>query len=246
MPRFFIEAVLGGYRLGDHVAVTGGDARHILKSLRLQAGEQLTLCDGQGNDYLCVLEESASEEKAFCRVLACTPTTSEPDVKVTLYQALPKGDKMELIIQKSVELGVSRIVPIMTRRCVSRPDAQALAKKLVRWNKIAAEAAMQSRRGCLPQVGDLLSFEQMLEQVGCVQRRWLLYEVGGVPLASVMPAKADQIAVVVGSEGGFEPSEAEAARKAGMQLVHLGDRILRCETAPLCVLSAVMYATGNL
>ena len=146
MPRFFVPPFSG-----EETAVTGEDGRHIARSLRMKVGEPLTLCDGVGTDYQCEIT-GFSGEKVWVRVLERAPSQSEPSIKVTVYQGIPKGDKMDAIVQKAVELGACEIVPVAMRRCVSRPDEKSAAKKTARWQKIADEAAKQSGRGILPQV----------------------------------------------------------------------------------------------
>lgn len=144
MPRFFTQDIteMGG-------CITGEDAKHIAKVLRMKVGDELTVCDTKGRDYDCMIEEIGAGEVRL-KVLSVAPSQSEPDVRVHLYQAMPKADKMETIIQKAVELGAASITPVMTRRCVSRPDAKSMDKKLVRYNRIALEAAKQCGRGVVP------------------------------------------------------------------------------------------------
>ena len=152
MPRFFVDSVEG-----DSVEITGSDARHIALSLRMKCGESLVLCDGNGREAECEIK-NICPESVVLDVISRRDSAAEPKARVVLYQALPKFDKLEYIIQKSVELGVSKIVPVMTSRCISRPDEKTMAKKLERLRKIADEAAKQSGRGRLPEVGELLRF----------------------------------------------------------------------------------------
>ncbi len=245
MPRFFLP----GGTPGDSLTLTGADAAHIARVLRMRPGERLTVCDCRGRDYLCEIVE-ARPEAVTARVLAVEETLSEPNIRVTLYQALPKGDKMDFIIQKSVELGAARIVPVLTSRSVARPDEKSLLHKTQRWNRIAAEAAGQSGRGVLPQVEVLLRFEEALERLLSHGTPLMLYERDGgtlrTHLDAVRPDALRDIGVLVGPEGGFSEAEAELARVRGVKTAGMGPRILRTETAPLCALSAIMYATGNL
>lgn len=248
MPRFFIENAPKGFFDGDTIAITGEDASHIAKVLRMKPGEKLTVCDCAGTDYFCeiVLPDPTS---VTLRILGREKSVSEPDVKVTLYQGLPKGDKMELIIQKSVELGVFAIVPVMTLRSVSRPDAKSLAKKTERWNKIAAEAAKQSGRGLLPQVLPALSFNEAISKMTAHTGAIMLYEKNGGSIREQLEkpgADFTDTGILIGPEGGFDETEAIEARANGVVTAGLGPRILRTETAPLCALSAIMYATGNI
>ena len=205
----------------------------------------MTVCCG-GIDYNCEISEITSDtvylslkEKVVC--------AAEPNIEVTLFQAVPKMDKLEYIIQKSVELGVSRIVPMLTRRCVSRPDERDFAKKLARLNKIAAEAAKQSGRGIIPQVTPIVSYKKALEMMKELDQNVLLYEEeGGVSFGEVDLTGAKTVGLVIGSEGGFDREEAEACTAVGAAQVWLGKRILRCETAPITALSILMFLTNNM
>ena len=240
MPRFFTNEIDE-----NNITLTGSDAVHVGRSLRMKPGEPLTVCCG-GIDYNCEISEITSDtvylslkEKVVC--------AAEPNIEVTLFQAVPKMDKLEYIIQKSVELGVSRIVPMLTRRCVSRPDERDFAKKLARLNKIAAEAAKQSGRGIIPQVTPIVSYQKALEMMKELDRNVLLYEEeGGVSFGEVDLTGAKTVGLVIGSEGGFDREEAEACTAVGAAQVWLGKRILRCETAPITALSILMFLTNNM
>lgn len=243
MPRFFTDLKpVAGY-----VTISGEDARHIAKSLRMQPGENLTVCDGEGMDHSCVLE-AVSAESITARILESCPSVGEPNTAVVLFMALPKADKMELIIQKCTELGVAEIVPVITSRCVSRPDAKALAKKNERWSKIAEEAAKQSGRGRIPRVRETMTFADALREAAKADTPLFLYEAEREQSfrAALMQREAGRVSIFVGPEGGFAEEEAQAAREAGLIRVSLGPRILRCETAPLAALSVIMYQTNNL
>lgn len=239
MPRFFIPTPPEG-----QAVITGEDAVHIGRSLRMRCGEQLTLCC-DGVDYLCEIESMTSSE-VYCRVLSSAPSETEPRLKLTLFQALPKSDKMEFIVQKAVELGICRIVPVVTARCVSRPDEKSLEKKVSRWQKIALSAAQQSGRGIVPEVCAAVSFEECLLLCGEQERAFFCYEGGGESLRGAELSDVRTAALVIGPEGGFEESEAEAARSAGLTVTTLGKRILRCETAPLAAITAIMLLSGDL
>lgn len=241
MPRFFIEEIPA-----DTMTITGESARHISRSLRMKPGEAVVLCDGKGYDYHGEIS-SVSEEGVCVRILERVKNSTEPSVRIRLYQALPKGDKFEQIVQKSVELGVSEIVPVLTSRCVSRPDGRAMRKKIERYNKIACEAAKQSGRGIVPAVRDLLTFEQALGEIaGQEGEKLLFYECGGSRIPALLPPDSRRISILIGSEGGFEPSEVDCAREKGIAVASLGSRILRCETAPLCALSVLLFYTQNI
>ena len=239
MPRFFTDTPAE-----DFITVTGSDARHIGYSLRMKIGEELTFCHS-GTDYNCVIE-SITESEVVCRVVESVPSKSEPSVQVTLYQAYPKQDKLELIIQKTTELGVTRIVPFISSRCIARPDEKSYRKKQERMQKIAEEAAKQSGRGIIPEIAPLMTMKQALEDMNSSELKLFCYENGGKKLSSIPVAEAKSIAVMIGSEGGFERAEAEAAETAGAVQIWLGERILRCETCPIAVTAILMNLTGNM
>ena len=159
---------------------------------------------------------------------------------------MPKLDKLEMIIQKSVELGASKIVPVLTRRCISRPTEKDFRKKLERLNKIALEAAKQSGRGIIPEVAPIMSFKNALSEMTKDDCAVMLYEEGGIRFSELETENKKSFSMLIGSEGGFDPEEAEAAKNAGITPIWLGDRILRCETAPLTAISILMYITKNL
>lgn len=240
MPRFFTQTISA-----EGGIISGDDAKHISRVLRMKVGELLTACDTKGYDYDCLIE-SLSDREVSLRVLEVRSSQSEPDVRVSLYQAMPKGDKLELIIQKAVELGVDSITPVMTRRCVSKPDSKSMAKKLERYNRIALEAAKQSGRGKVPQVCPMLDLPQALDEMAQTSCPILFYENATAPAKQVIDGAGKEIAVLIGSEGGFDESEVELAIQKGCQVLSLGKRILRCETAPLAALSIIMFETGNM
>lgn len=237
MPRFFTETPAG-----DTVILTGEDAAHISRSLRLRPGEELDICDGKGTDYRCrILSVGESVEM---EILDRYPSETEPKVRLILYQACPKGDKMELIIQKAVELGAYAVVPVLTDRCISRPDGKSMAKKLVRYQKIAEEAAKQSGRGIIPEIRPLVTLRQAAESYE--GKGIVFYEKGGERLNQLITGDEETISLFVGSEGGFAAEEIEALETKGVLSATLGKRILRCETAPLCGLSVVLSLTGDI
>lgn len=209
----------------------------------MKPGEELTICDSAMTRYDCVID-SIDADSVTVRPDEGRPCENEPEVNVTLYQALSKADKMEFIIQKAVELGASAVVPVLTSRCVSRPDEKSMAKKLDRWNKIALSAAMQSRRGRVPEVRPMLTLEQAAKQAGSTAV--ICYELGGEPLGELPQLRGRDISLFIGSEGGFEPGEAELILANGGGCATLGSRILRAETAPLAALSIIMYLTGSM
>ena len=240
MPRFFKDEIYE-----DNLCLTGADAHHVGFSLRMKPGEQLTLCCG-GIDYDCEIS-SITGDSVYLDLIEKHPCEAEPDINVTLFQAVPKLDKLEFIIQKSVELGVSRIVPVLTRRCISRPDSRDFEKKLKRLTKIAEEAAKQSGRGMIPEVTPIVSYKTALEMMSGLDKTIMLYEgEGGKPFGDAELSGAKNIGLVIGSEGGFDSDEVKMAADAGAERVWLGKRILRCETAPITALSILMFLTNNM
>ncbi len=240
MPWFFCEKPINS----KEYTIYGEDARHINKSLRMKPGELLTLCSAYKTEYTCAVT-SVTDEAVNVEILSQKPCENEPNVRVALFQALTKGDKMELIIQKAVELGAAEIVPVLTSRCVSRPEGKSVNKKASRWQKIARQAAMQSRRGIIPAVKPVLSFSRAVQAASDYEKGLLFYEGGGQSVTELLSKETRSIAVFIGSEGGFSPAEVEEFRQAGGSVATLGKRILRAETAPLAALSVIMLQTGN-
>jgi len=240
MPRFFIN-----YVPEERVVITGEDGRHITRSLRMQPGERLILCDSIGTDYNCEIESIADGEVTV-RVLDFCKTVAEPSVNVTVYQGLPKADKMDSIVQKAVETGAVRIVPVMTARCVSKPDEKAAAKKIERWQKISQEAAKQSGRGVIPQVGALVNYRSAIKEAAQNGEIILFFEGGGQSISQLVSSETKNLAIFIGPEGGFEQAEVDFALQNGGKIGTLGARILRTETAPVAALAAIMLSTGNM
>ena len=238
MPRFFIDGAADG-----RAYIAGADALHIAKALRMRPGEALTLCDGKGTDFDGVLE-TVTDRQVTVRISASRPSQAEPTLAVTLYQGLPKGDKMDWIVQKAVELGVTAVVPVATRRSVARLEGKA-DKKQERWQRIAAEAAGQCGRGMLPSVERPLSWSQALSCLSG-EPALVFYEGGGRPLRELVTPSTRRLSVFVGPEGGFDPEEIDAIRRQGGGVATLGPRILRCETAPLAALTLLMHLSGNM
>ncbi len=240
MPRFFTE-----HADAAEIVLTGEDAVHIGRSLRMRPGEKLTVCS-EGKDYVCEIVR-ITETAVYLHPLTVTPCASEPSVQVTLYQAVPKQDKLAEIVQKTTELGVYRIVPVLTARCVARPTAADFAKKQQRLQKIALSAAKQSGRGIIPEVTPLLTWKEALAAMQQEETAVMLYEEeGGMRFGEAVPAGVKRIGLFIGSEGGISEQEAADAVQAGIRRVWLGRRILRCETAPTAAISILMYLTGNL
>lgn len=242
MPRFFVPSPQLDLQNGL-VTLLGDDAHHIARSLRMAQGDEITVCDMHGAVHRCRLTR-IRDDRAEAEILESRPGDTEPPSFVTLYMAYPKSDKLETVVQKAVELGVSRIVPFESERCVKRPAAEKQDRITERLGRIAAEAAKQCGRCRLPAVEKPVSFSQMLEEAAGAALPLFCYEGDGtVSLRALLRELAvpESISVVVGSEGGFSGKEADEARARGMRMVNLGPRILRCETAPAYVLSALSY-----
>lgn len=239
MDWFFAE------NIEEKHMITGEDAIHITKSLRMSVGEVLTICDSTKKEHLCKIER-ISPDGVLVREVSASECMNEPSIEVTLFAALTKGDKMESVIQKSVELGVHRIIPVLTDRCISRPDNKAAEKKHQRYQKIAAQAAMQSRRAIIPEVCSFMDLKKAAGMLGEFDKTILFYEGGGSPLRKLITPDDINLALFTGPEGGFDEREVDCLTENGAQTATLGKRILRAETAPLAALSAVMFHTLNL
>ncbi len=240
MPRFFVT----DKDIADSsVLISGGDAFHIARSLRMAAGDLIDVSDGNGTEYRCRLIKIRDDE-CVAEIESRQRSNREPPVEITLFMAMPKGDKLETIVQKAVELGASRIIPFESERCIKRPAPEKLARLTERLNKIAHEAAKQCGRARLPEVATMIKLSEMCKMLNSFELALFCYEAEGTrPLREVieeceLPRTA---AAIVGSEGGFSPAEAAAIIDTGAVAVGLGPRILRCETAPDYVLSALSY-----
>jgi len=225
------------------MTLTGENAQHA-KVLRLKEGEQVLLCDGAGREALCTITAVNPWE---LKVEETRASTTEAAVKASVYLAFPKADKLEHVIQKATELGAYEIVAFPSARCVSRPDEKSLKKKLERWQKIAASAAEQSGRGRIPEVRVLPTYAAALAEAAEADKAILFYEhEEALTLKMALSSSPYKtVSILTGPEGGLEEREVEQARSAGLQVCTLGRRILRCETAPLCALSAIMYDAGE-
>lgn len=244
MPRFF----MAGTNIARGAAVIkGSDADHI-KVLRMKLGDELIVCDGKGTDHKCRIRRFGDGE-VEAEVFESSPCPAEPDVRCTVLCGLPKGERADYIVQKCTESGASEIVFFLCRRCVARPDGKNLQKKVVRFQRIAEEAAKQSGRGIIPQVSAVETFAEALNIAVKTDLPLFLYETGErteLKTAIEQAGKIAAAAVMTGPEGGFEKFEADLAAAAGMKVCSMGARILRCETAPVAALTALMYATGNM
>jgi 16S rRNA (uracil1498-N3)-methyltransferase len=238
MHRFFVN--ISQFH-GDYCEIAGSDALHISRVLRLGRGEEIAVCDGFGGEYLG--EITAVGERIVVALKEKIQSTAEPACKVTLYQGLPKKDKMDFIVQKCVELGIFAVQPVETARCVAKGVS---ANKLERWRKIAMEAAKQSGRGIVPEVKEPLPFQEAICGAGRHDLLIVCYENETERgLLQVLDGQKD-IGLLIGPEGGLERSEVEALVCAGAKTISLGRRILRTETAGMAVLSGLMFQMGEM
>ena len=242
MARFFVDAESMS---GETVILTGENAQHA-KVLRLKEGEQVLVCDGAGYECVCAVDCFDGREVQL-HVLERRAATSEAKVRVSIYMGFPKSDKLEHVIQKATELGAYEIVTFPSARCVSKPDDKSLKKKLERWQKIAASAAEQSGRGRIPEVVVLPNFSSAIKRASEADLAVMFYENerSTTLRMALESSRYETVSLLSGPEGGLEQKEVEFAAEAGLKICTLGSRILRCETAPLCGLSAVMYASGE-
>ncbi len=241
MTRFFVSPE---DLQPEFLVLTGENAKHA-KVLRLKNGEEVLVCDGQGRECFCVVSD-VSDGQIGLVVKHRQESESEASVKVSVYIAFPKGDKLEHVIQKATELGAYEIIAFPSARCVSRPDEKSLKKKLERWQKIAASAAEQSGRGRIPEILTLPSYATALQRAAKADKALLFYEnERSTTLRMALGGEYRTVSLLTGPEGGLEEGEVQKAMEAGLQVCTLGKRILRCETAPLCALSAVMYDAGE-
>lgn len=245
MPRFFMDHVDPQQ---STMVITGRDAEHI-KVLRMRPGEALTICDGKGTDIHCTLV-SSDGKTAYAQVQEVVPSKSEATVQIRIFAGLAKGDRVDYVIQKCTEMGAAEIVFFNCDRCVVRLDPKKGAdKKVERWQRIAEEAAKQSGRGIIPTVRYLDSFTETLAEASQSSLKLFLYETGdrmSMKQAIRAALPCNTASVITGPEGGFTQAEAEQARQAGFSVCAMGPRILRCETAPLIPLTAILYETSNL
>lgn len=241
MYQFFIEP---GNMHEGRIWICGSDVNHIRNVLRLKAGAELLLSDGEGTDYHCRIESfDAEKEVVVCRILDTETSRSEPPVQFYLFQGLPKSDKFEHIIQKSVELGVYEIIPVKTARSVVKYDDKKMLSRQSRWQRIAESAAKQSKRGIIPEVKPVMDLKEAVRYAEALDLVLVPYEnykdmkKTKETIARIRPDM--RVGIFIGPEGGFEPSEVE---QTGGEPISLGNRILRTETAPLMLLSVLTFS----
>ncbi len=249
MYQFFVEP--GAIHENDKcVYITGADVNHIKNVLRMRVGEELSVSNGcDGKEYRCAVaafEKTASGEDCVrCQLRFIKEASNELPCKIYLFQGLPKSDKMELILQKAVELGVYQVIPVAMKRCVVKLDEKKAKSKVARWQAIAEAAAKQSKRGIIPTVQEVMPFKQALAYATSLDVKLVPYELAeGMPktkaiLENIKPGQS--VAIFIGPEGGFDEAEILAAKEQGMEVITLGKRILRTETAGMTVLAWLGY-----
>lgn len=250
MYHFFVEP---DQVQENHVDIKGSDVNHIRNVLRMKQGETLMVCDGFGNEYLCRVDVF-SENRVRAEIVEKRRVASELPSRIVLFQGLPKGDKMELIIQKAVELGASAVVPVASRRCVVKLDRKKADSRQKRWQAIAQSAAKQSGRAVIPTVCPVTDFADAVRQASKMDVCLIPYECAQELLADGAGTAMEQsrnvlagiergrsVGILIGPEGGFEKEEVASAMEAGAVPLTLGKRILRTETAGLCILSVLMF-----
>lgn len=242
MYQFFVEP---SAILGNRVTITGKDVNHIKNVLRMKIGEEIAVSNGMdGKEYRCGIE-AFTEDEVICTLRFVKEDALELPSKVYLFQGLPKADKMELIIQKAVELGVYQVIPVSCKRAVVKLDEKKAKSKIARWQGIAEAAAKQSKRGIIPEVKEVMTMKEAIYYSEACQVRIIPYELAeGMEktkeiIGSLKPG--EDVAIFIGPEGGFEEAEVTAAMESGIVPITLGKRILRTETAGMTVLSWIMY-----
>lgn len=245
MHRFFINKK----NIKDNsVIIDGEDVKHIKNVLRLKEGEEVVVCDGESSDYLITIE-TINKNEVIGTIKEAYPSKGEPPLDIILYQGLPKSSKMDLIIQKAVEIGIKEIIPIITERSVVKiEDNKKEQKKLERWNRISLEASKQCKRGIVPKVNNVINFKELINRISDNGVTIVPYENEGKrglkDLLKNINSKV--INIVIGPEGGFEESEIDDLIKSKANIVSLGPRILRTETAGFTTLAIILYEVGDL
>ncbi len=241
MHRFFVDSI---NETSDNIIIYGDDVNHIKNVLRLKSGDEVLVGDGNGMDYQCRIEE-ISQDMVTASIVDVFKNAAELPVKITLFQGMPKSDKLELIIQKAVELGAYEIVPVLTKRTVVKIDDKKAGKKIERYNGIAESAGKQSGRGIIPEVKPFMTFKQAIEYAKTLDMNLIPYEEAkGIEYSrEVIKDIKDKksLGIFIGPEGGFAKEEVDMAVAMGAKCITLGNRILRTETAGLAVLSIIMF-----
>lgn len=231
--------------INDNIAtVTDSEAVHLCRVMRIKPGDEVTLCDRQGYDYIAVAKD-VNEKVITFDILSKTKNQAEPDKNLTVYMALPKSDKLEFIVQKACELGAKKLVPFISEFCVAQKSKKEDNKK-ARLAKISAEAAKQCGRSVPMEIGDTLTFKQLVQDLKNNDINLFFYEHADCPLKDVDFADKQNVSVIIGSEGGFSGKECEILSENGVKTISLGKRILRCETAAVSAVTLTMYTMGEM
>ncbi len=238
MPRFFVDK---NSIMDERIELGAENSQHIVSVLRGKIGDEITVCDGDGTDYICNLVD-INKKQALAKIVQVRKNTNEPELKITLFQGLPKGDKMELVIQKCVEIGVDRIVPVKTDFTVVKLENKE-EKKVARWNKISEAAAKQCGRGKIPVVENIVTFSQAVDRAAEFDRAVIPYEKEQSRSIRSFAENCSykNVAVFIGPEGGFSDDEIKLALSKNVVSVTLGKRILRTETAGLVTAVILLY-----
>ncbi|MBO4292789.1 MAG: 16S rRNA (uracil(1498)-N(3))-methyltransferase [Clostridia bacterium] len=243
MPKFFVK---NNQIENDTIQINGTDVNHIKNVLRLKENDQIEICDSESQQsYLCAIQQ-LQDNLIKCSIISKIEESKESNIKVTIFQGLPKSDKMELIIQKSVELGVYEITPVEMARCVVKLNEKDKSKKIERWNKISEVAAKQSQRDIIPQINNIMKISELANIIGQFDDIILAYEKEDnctikQELQRLKEQNANKIGIVIGPEGGLEEKEVKLLEENGAKVVTLGKRILRTETVAFNVLSDIIY-----
>lgn len=241
MNQFFVKE---SQIQGSEIIIEGTDVNHIKNVLRMKPGEEVMISNGTDKHYICSIM-TISEQQVIARIVDIDTNSTELPIKLYLFQGLPKADKMELIIQKSVELGVYEIIPVAMKRCVVKLDAKKEKSKLARWQGIAESAAKQSKRMVIPHIASVMNFKEAVAYAKSLDYNIIPYEFANGMEKSKQVVKGlsqyKSIGIFIGPEGGFEEAEIDYAKENNMQIISLGKRILRTETAGLTALSIIMF-----
>lgn len=241
MNQFFVEE---SQIQGSEIIIEGTDVNHIKNVLRMKTGEEVMISNGTDKHYICSIM-TISEQQVVAKIVDIDTNSTELPVKLYLFQGLPKADKMELIIQKSVELGVHEIIPVAMKRCVVKLDAKKEKSKLARWQGIAESAAKQSKRMVIPNISRVMNFKEAVAYAKSLDYNIIPYEFANGMERSKQVVKSlgqyKSVGIFIGPEGGFEEAEIAYAKESNMQIISLGKRILRTETAGLTALSIIMF-----
>jgi 16S rRNA (uracil1498-N3)-methyltransferase len=245
MHKFFVESK---NIYDDNIVITGDDVNHMVKVLRLRHEEKIQISNGEGAEYICSIQE-LNKKEVVCNILEASHSNTEANVGITLFQGLPKAQKMELIVQKCVEIGIKKIQPVVTKRVVVKLESRDISGKLERWQRIAEEAAKQSNRGIIPKVLHPITFDEAVKQLEAMDLSIVPYEKERAHGLKKLLSKAEgvkDVGVFIGPEGGFEEEEIDICLSRGISPVSLGPRILRTETAGFVAASIILYELGDM